>query len=274
VKDLTTTLLLIALFMTVARAEDDVPSPEAKAAAIQAEKTAKLRISKYKSKFKSRKVRVKCNALVELCTDPHPLIIQELAKVAKRERMPEVKDALFMLLGDMKPYVQPAGDVIKAHIRRHEDHAEILKSMARSIGRLGYAGAHDELLWLLDHNDQGVVTEAIRALGDVKDLLAIPKLYDLAEFEGKGFSWSTGEVKVDTGAAGTADQEAAEAAWKAKYGNVRRRGAGQSVVKMWMRELRDALEKITGKKFKDMDEFKAWMEEHRKEIGLPPKSRR
>jgi HEAT repeat protein len=273
-------LLLAAVLTATVRAEEAAPDgvPEgaaaeaaakAKAEEERVERFVKARIPKFRSTYKSSKVRTRCNALLDLSLDPHPLVIEELAKVVKKEREAEVRDALFMILGEMKPYVKEAGDVIKTHVRGAQKQPEVLKSMARSIGRLGYTGAHDELVWLLDHADHGVVTEAIRAIGDVKDMKAVPNLHELARREGKGDSWETGEVKVDTGAAGDADQKAAEAQWNAKYGNQQRRGAGETVVKTWMRELREALEKITGKKFETLPELEAWMEEHREEIGLP-----
>ena len=63
----------------------------------------------------------------------------------------------------------------------------------------------------------------------------------------------------------------AEAAWKAKYGHIKGRAAGPAVVKLYMRHLREAVKKLTGKEFKSSKEFKAWLDEHAEEVGLKPK---
>ena len=241
----------------------------------QAAKRARSSVSRFKRYYRSKDPDKRCDALMELSRTQHPLIVAEMAKVLLKERNAEVRDACVQVLGNMSEYPEAAGDAIKAILvmcvaKRREEDVEVLKSMAKAIGDLRYRNAHDQLLWLLDHKDQWVVVSTLGAIAAVGDLKALPKIYDLAAYQGTGYSWSTGSVTVDTGASGTADQEAAEAAWKAKYGGVRPRRAGPTVVKLYMRHLREAVEKLTGEKFRSLAEFKAWINAHEVEVGLKP----
>jgi hypothetical protein len=259
--------LLSVLTPSAFGADDDAEAREAK-------KRATSAISRFKSKYKSRKPDHRCNALLDLSRVEHAAVVAEMAKVLKKDRSEDVRSACVMLLGDMPTVPTEAGAALKAHaaacVKGRKEDAEILKDVAKSIGKLRYKGAHAELLWMLDHKDQWVVVEAIRAIMNTGDKLALPKLYDMAKYQGATYSWSTGSVSVDTGASGTADQEAAEAAWKAKYGGVRPRKAGPQVVKLYMRHLRECVEKLTGKKFQKLADFKAWLKEHAKEVGMKP----
>jgi HEAT repeat protein len=258
-------LALLALLAGTAWGADDDEAAKA------AEKRAKDAIKRHRDGLRSRNESKRCNTLLELSRTEHPLVVDEMAKVLRKDRSVEVRQACAMALGMMKGVADEAGAALRAElVERNEDFPKLLIAIGDSIGKLGYKGAHDGLLWMLDHQDQWVVVSAIRAIALVGDMKALPKLYDMAEYQGQTFSWSTGEVVVDTGASGDVDQRAAEAAWKAKYGHVRPKKAGPTVVKLYMRHLRETVEKLTGQKFKDLAEFKAWLEEHAEEVGLKP----
>jgi hypothetical protein len=266
-------LAMVAVLASGAVAKDDDEA--------MAERRAKAAVKRFKHYFKSKDVDKKCDALLVLSRTQHPLTVAEMRKVLMKDRDAEVRDACVMVLGDMTEVADEAGaairDLLELCVRkRRKEDPEVLKSAGASIGKLGYKGAHEGLLWLLDHNDQWVVVNAIRAIAQVGDRKALPKLYDMAVFQGTGYSWSTGEVTVDTGAAGDADQKAAEALWKKKYGHVKPRKAGPTVVKLYMRHLRECVEKLTGEKFESAAEFKAWIDAHPVECGLkpPPKEKR
>ena len=266
---LTLAAVLLAAGASWAAGEDD-------RAAKEAEKRAKAAISRFKSEYRTKSESRRCDALLRLSMTQHELVVDEMGKVIKKDRSDDVRRACAMVLGEMTEVAEAAGKILKAQVtvKRNEDLPKLLIAIGDSIGKLKYAGAHDELLWMLDHKDQWVVVSAIRAIGEVGDKKALPKLYDMAKYQGTGYSWSTGEVTVDTGAAGDADQRAAEAAWKAKYGHVRPRKAGPTVVKLYMRHLRETVEKLTGKKFENLTAFRLWLEEHAEEVGLPKKGRR
>jgi hypothetical protein len=238
-------------------------------------KRARSAIARFKREYRSKDTDRRCNALLELSRTQHPTVVAEMGKVLLKDRDAEVRDACAIVLGEMTDVPEEAGEAIRDVLdlcvaKRRDEDPEVLKSMAKSIGSLRYQGAHDQLLWLLDHKDQWVVVATLVAIGEVGDLKALPKIYDMAAYQGTGYSWSTGEVVVDTGAAGDADQKAAEAAWKAKYGHIRPKKAGPTVVKLYMRHLRETVEKLTGEKFASLAAFKAWINEHEVEVGLKP----
>ena len=119
--------------------------------------------------------------------------------------------------------------------------------------------------------DPYLLVTVVRAVGNLEDLRALPTLLELWERHPVGYSWETGEVTVDTGAPGTADQEAAEAAWKAKYGNVQKKGKPPVMFKIYIQELCKSVGKITGEEITQASDLRKWMEaniERLKEAGV------
>ena len=276
----------LTLILTVVAAWPAVAAPADKGADEIAEekallKKAKSAIAGFKRLYRSKDPDNRCNALLELMRAQHPSVVVEMGKVMRKERNAEVRTACAMVLGDMTGVREEAGAVLRdtlelCRTKKRKEDPEVLKAIGQSIGNLGYKGAHEGLLWMLDHLDQWVVVSAIVAIRKVGDLKALPKLHDMAAYQGVGFSWETGSVTVDTGASGDTDQKAAEAAWKKKYGHIRPKKAGPTVVKLYMRHLRETVEKLTGQKFKNTTEFKAWIDAHQVEVGLkpPPKEKK
>ena len=107
---------------------------------------------------------------------------------------------------------------------------------------------------------------ACQSLTANKDWRAIPKLLEMFHVAmPRRVTWKTGEVKVDTGTAGDADQKAAEAKFNAKY------GAGGSKMKAkakrkakafdernFSNELRKAVKGITSEDFDNAIGFEDW----------------
>lgn len=102
--------------------------------------------------------------------------------------------------------------------------------------------------FLLDGNDDVVVC-ALGLLAKWQSWQSLPEMQDLYEMYPSEDKVNTGSTAVDTGAAGSADAQAAKRAWTAKYGDPDRRRARPHVV----RALRAALTDITGEKFETLD---------------------
>jgi hypothetical protein len=112
------------------------------------------------------------------------------------------------------------------------------------------------------------VVHSLELVGANKDWRAFPELvemYKMAVPAGK--SWSGGEeVTVDTGAEGDADQQAAEAQYKAQ--NPGRGGGGgggpsrSSVLRNLSRPIGKCVKEVTGKSFETSLELSEWWVEN------------
>jgi hypothetical protein len=246
-------LLLLAPFATAT----EVLTPE---------QLAKKAASKLRKAYQNKNPKARCNALLEASLTQHELVAREIGKALRRERNPSVVEAGAMVLGDMKSVALDAGAVLKAQIRARRKQpkaAEMLRALVRSIGKLRYTGAHDELMPLLDHAEPWVVVATIQTLGEVGDRKALPRLYKMAASTGDFYVEATREATGTPRPMADRDRQRAD----------RKAGAGQSrrvyaeIVKLYMRHLRDTVKKLTGEEFRSLAEFKAWLDEHPEEIG-------
>ena len=144
----------------------------------------------------------------------------------------------------------------KTALRRKRDRATMLAEAMKVLDATGQRGKDDvETLaeFLADGNDDLVVS-SLAMLARWKAWGALPEMLDLYELYPTEDRVDVGSTAVDTGAAGSADQQAAKRAWFAKYGDPDRRRARPPVV----RALRQALTDITGQTFetpRDLREF-------------------
>ncbi len=145
---------------------------------------------------------------------------------------------------------------------------DVIDSVADSLGKLQYKPAVFALCEILRKGaDPYLQVTVVRAVGRLDDKRALPTLLELWERLPVGYSWETGEVTVDTGASGTADQDAAEAAWNAKYGGMMKAKASPKVMlKIYIQELAKAVARICGEKIGQAADLRLWMEEHAKEL--------
>jgi hypothetical protein len=134
---------------------------------------------------------------------------------------------------------------------------------------VGYRGAWKTLVTLLHHEDQVVVRWALSALGELKEVRATDAVLDLIKelkIE-EGVKWDGVEVNVDTGAAGSADQNAAEAAGRAAL--AANKAKGRSAARK-MRSLGsilyDVLKDLTGQQFRSGTEAREWVAKHEADL--------
>ncbi|MEN8150018.1 MAG: hypothetical protein ABFS86_09355 [Planctomycetota bacterium] len=240
------------------------------------EKQAKVSIGLFKKEYKSKKVGKRVQAVFDLARIHHDMVIDELAKKPLYERSADVRDATAQLFADFTFNVPKAGGVLKVALGKNEDFPEVQRSIVRSIGKLKYMDALEELKAaasrLNEQKYKWVTVEVVRTFGVLNDKRALPFLLWMSEYGGRALKWSTGEVKVDKTRSGDADQREAEAKWKAKYGHVKPKKPPAPLIREYMQELQKAVKKMTGQEFKDATSFRKWLIAHAEELGLDPKA--
>jgi hypothetical protein len=260
--------LLLTIFLTPALADDDTPETAT-------DRQARVSIKIFQKEFKTRDIGRKMNALLSLAQVQHPDVVDVLAKKGLADKNPDVRDATAQLFGDMGYAAEQAGEYLKKSLKKNEKFPEVQVSIIRSIGKLKYTGAFEELKEaakrLNETKYQWVTVEVVRTFGALDDPACLPFLLWMSEYGGHALKWSTGTVVVDTGAAGDKDQRAAEAAWKAKYGHVKPKRPPAPIIRTYMQELQKTVKKLTGQEFKNATEFRKWLIANAEELGLDPR---
>ena len=214
----------------------------------------------------------------EMKSTHHPVCAERIARILKKEKDLEHHMMAASALGEFtrkeEGRLAAGAELHELLDKRQKDfETEVLETMVDSCGKLKYKPAVPVLCeMLLKGGDPYLLLMTVRAVGNIEDWRALPTLLELWERHPVGYSWETGEVKVDTGAAGTADQEAAEAAWQAKYGSAGPKGKPPVMLRVYIQELVRAVHKITDdKKIEMPNDLRAWMEARRekmKEMGI------
>ena len=204
--------------------------------------------------------------MAELCNTQHPLVAKHLGKILTKSKDLDKQMIAADFLGKFtKP--EHLRDVAGAELLEALDakgmENAVIEKIVISIGAIDYKPAVPTLCQILRKGgNPWLLVHTVRVVGDLKDYRALPILLELWERSPVGYSWETGEVTVDTGTSGTADQEAAEAAWHAKYGHVKAKGKPPVMLKAYIQEIVKSVKKITEVEMKKSSELRAWMEEH------------
>lgn len=257
-------LVLVTVAAPAARAaEDDVATQNAKATIAFFDKNASR--AKDDQKFSE--------LVMEVANTGHPLAAERLGKVLRKDSSLEHKMIAAAALGQMKDPDEArkaAGKALLESFEKDDFDADVKINVVESLGDLD---CHDAVPALsaaaLKGGDPFVLLRVVRALGKINDRRALPALLELWERHPVGYSWETGEVNVDTGSEGTADQEAAEAQWHAQYDSAMAHHKKPPVMfKVYIKELILTVRKITGDEtIEKPDQFRAWMEAHREELA-------
>ena len=245
----------------------DTPAKKEIAAASEAE--AKATLAAFEKAFKTRDSEAKLEAVYTLHDVPHDLVLVRLVRLQK-DRDPHVRNVAAMALGGQRHSVDKAGKAMMAAFKKDYRNEDVVSSVLDGLGELYYLKYWPQLEKCLDDDRNAVAIRALDLIGTVKDWRAIPQLLKLyKEQMPKGYKWATGEVKVDTGAAGTADADAAKAQFNAKY------GAGGSKAKAKAKakansgkernlstQLRRCVRELTGIDFETVLDFEDWLMEN------------
>jgi len=231
--------------------------------------------AKFEAKWKSDDIDHRIQILRWFGMWKHKKVLKELKKIWLKEKDFELKAVAADGLGNQDPFKKDAGKVLVQGLGMYEKlasredpegeealqqvlEAKALVSGIRAVGKLGYKDGWKEMKSFIDHYDDGVAGEMMITCGHLKEYRALKILLEWFNYYPNGYEFSGGSVRVDTGAAGTADQRAAKAKWKAKYGGRKKKarpGAWEKLIQ--------SLEMITGVKFEKPAELKKWMKDNK-----------
>jgi hypothetical protein len=213
------------------------------------------------------RLAVREQAMRELAKVQHPAVAERLIKVSK-DRDPDLRILSVMYLGEQVAAPGYAGKAVVGAIQKGSDDPVFLMFCGDALGSLDYRGQVEVLRTLLASKNESVQKHALVIIGEMKEtrLLAdvLQLMVDLKI--DKGMKWEGGEVHVDTGAAGDADQRAAEAAYAAKYGSGQKGKAGGRKMRDLKPTLLQTMKMLTGVEFASTDQAKKWLEENRAQV--------
>jgi hypothetical protein len=134
------------------------------------------------------------------------------------------------------------------------------------MAELRYLGYWPEIRAALKDERNLVIMRILELFGETQDWRAFPDLVELYRVVmPKRISWSTGEVTVDTGAAGNEDQEAAEAEFNKRYGQGGSKEKAKAKAKANAFDLRNfspqikaCVKRITGETFDNAFDLEEW----------------
>lgn len=249
------TLGLLLAFGFSVYAADAVDLEEAKAA-----------IQEFDKAFKAAKeIEERQNLVYNLHDVPHDLVIRRLEKLLKHKD-PAVRNVAALALGGQAHNAPLAGSVLMRTYARDFKNTEVLSSVLEAMAELKYLGYWPKAEPALKDERNAVIIRVLELLGTNEDWRAIPRLLELYRIVmPKKVSWSTGEVKVDTGAAGDADQKAAEAEFNRKYGRGGSKAKAKAKAKArgfdlrnFSTQIRKCVKKITDQDFDTAWDFEDW----------------
>ncbi len=143
----------------------------------------------------------------------------------------------------------------KAALRAKRDRSRMLSEAVRLLDTIGHRGPDsvESLQEFLQDGDDDLVALALGMFGKWKVWgMLKPDILQLFEMYPKEHEFQTGSTSVDTGAAGSEDQQAAKRAWMAKYGDPDKRRPRPKVVKA----IKQAILDITGEKVDTLEAYK------------------
>lgn len=210
--------------------------------------------------------------VMDLADFPHELTVERVGRILLKERDEEHQAIAAAALSSYKKPAairDAAGKVLVKGIESGDVSDYVRDSCIDSIGKIDYKeGVLTLNAVALKGGDPWVLCTAVRVMGELDDKRALPALLQLWERFPKGYKWDTGgEVKVDTGASGTADQEAAEAAWAAQAKGAVRKGKPPTMLRDYAQQLVRTVMRITrDESIISADLLRAWMESRREEL--------
>ncbi|MHC4956965.1 MAG: HEAT repeat domain-containing protein [Planctomycetota bacterium] len=226
---------------------------------------AKEAIAAFDKEMKAKEIEVKQNAVYNLHDVPHPLVLKRLAKTLKHKD-PRVRSVVALAIAGQRHDIEGAGALLMKTYEKDFKSEEVVTSVLQGLTELGYLGYWPTLKPAMKDKRNAIVIATLETLGTNKDWRSLPTLLDAYHVAmPKKVSWSTGTVNVDTGAAGDADQKAAEAKFNAKYGSggskakakAKAKARGQDL-RNFSEPLRKTVKKITGEDFDNAWDFEDW----------------
>ncbi|MHC4133491.1 MAG: HEAT repeat domain-containing protein [Planctomycetota bacterium] len=227
-------------------------------------------LKEFEKAFKATKeIEERQNAVYDLHDVPHDLVIKRL-QILLKHKDPRVRNVAALALGGQLHNVALAGTVLMQSYVKDYKNTEVLSSVLEGMAELKYLGYWPKAKPALKDERNAVIIRVLELLGTNEDWRAIPRLLELYRVAmPKKVSWKTGEVKVDTGAAGDADQKAAEAEFNRKYGRGGSKAKAKAKAKArgfdlrnFSTQIRKCVKKITDQDFDTSWDFEDWYVEN------------
>jgi len=265
-RTLVATLALLGLLLA--------DEPGAPATAVSEDDATKA-LADFEAAYKAGKeVEDKQAAVFGLYSAPHDRVLAKLTALL-RSRDPQIRNVAALALGGQKHNVPKAGGALAKAFKVEFSNELVLSSVIDGMADLRFYGYWPELDKCLFDTRAAVAIRALDLIAANKDWRAWESLLKLYKQQiAKGYSWETGEVTVDTGAAGDEDQKAAEAAWHAKYGAGGGKAQGAAAGRAGARkeinlrtQLRRTVKELTGIDFDTALDFEDWVLEHYADVA-------
>jgi hypothetical protein len=211
--------------------------------------------------------------LMDLTSLPHALTVERVGRVLTKDRDEEHQAIAASALSEFKKpdaIRDAAGKVLANAITGADIGDDVKDTCIDSIGKLRYKEGVVALNKVaVEGGDPYVLLTTVRVMGELKDRRALTALLMLWERLPKGYKWDTGgEVKVDTGASGTADADAAKAQWESKNKGKGKKGKPPVMFRQYIQELVKTVHILTGDDTIDSaDSLRAWMEARAAELA-------
>ena len=246
-------ILALCAFAAVVLA-DPVPDDKAKEA-----------LAKFQEAFKAPDVEAKQNAVYNLHDVPNDLVLKELEKVFKSKDA-KIRNVAALAVGGQNHDPQKAGEVLMKFYRKDFATEDVIASCLEGMAELKYMGYWPEIRPALKDERNLVIVRILDLFGTTQDWRTFPDLVALyREVMPRRISWATGEVKVDTGAAGNEDADAAKAEFNKRYGAGGSKEQAKAKAKANAFDLRNfspqikaCVKRITGETFDNAFDLEEW----------------
>jgi len=233
-------------------------------------------LATFAKEFKTKDIDEKQNAIYTLHDVPHDTVLDRLEKLLK-DRNASVRNVAALAIGGQGHDPIRAGKILMRQYKKDFKNEEVLSSVLDAMVEIKFAGYWPTIKSALKEKRSTVVVRLLDLVGTNKDFRTIPTLLEMYHVAmPKKVSWKTGEVRVDTGAAGDADAKAAKAAFNKKYGQGGSKERRKAMAKArafdernFATQLRKCVNRITGQDFDNAIDFEDWyidnyVEVHRK----------
>jgi len=236
------------------------------------EAEAKLAVKEFDAAYrKAKTIDEKQELIFNLHDVPSPYTVKRLAKLMRNSK-PEIRNVAALALGGQGFDKHSAGDVLMKSFPKERKEVAVQTSILDAMAELKYYDYWPALKKSTGKEGRSaVVIRILLLLGSNKDYRAVPMLMEMFEVAmPKHVKWTTGVVNVDTGASGTADADAAKAAFNSKYGaggsKAKAAATGKSRnfdARNFTTQIRACAKAITGEDFEtDMDMQDWWVENY------------
>ena len=207
--------IVLAYAHAPARADAPKPAPAPVvpvAPAIASNAEASAAIAAFREAFKAKGDDAKCAAIDTLAKVQHPAVVTELGKLLTHKNL-EIRAAATQDMGFQKALPAIAGARLLSTLEGPRLEWAYTTDAIDAMKALKFRGSLPLLVRLIEHENHVIVRWAFDAIGDLKDVRAIVPILDrIRELKiDAAVRWDGVSVTVDTGAAGDADQRAAEA---------------------------------------------------------------